>query len=133
MFLKVAQNSKLVEVFSCEFCEIFKNTCFYRTPLVAAFGNCNLEIYSLYSEAIYRYDFQCLEGHLTWTLSKNVNSFQKKLNRRCLTRSWIGYWLMSVCLATHTTLSLSLSLSLSENPKTISLNIEQQQCQVDYC
>ena len=27
----------LTQVFSCEFCEIFKNTCFYRTPLVAAF------------------------------------------------------------------------------------------------
>ena len=26
----------LVKVFSCEFCEIFKNTFFYRTPLVAA-------------------------------------------------------------------------------------------------
>ena len=26
----------LGQVFSWEFCEIFKNTCFYRTPLVAA-------------------------------------------------------------------------------------------------
>ena len=26
----------LAQVFSCEFCEIFKNTYFYRTPLVAA-------------------------------------------------------------------------------------------------
>ena len=26
----------LAQVFSCEFCEIFKNTFFYRTPLVAA-------------------------------------------------------------------------------------------------
>ena len=26
----------LAEVFSCEFCEIFKNTFFYKTPLVAA-------------------------------------------------------------------------------------------------
>ena len=26
------------EVFSCEFCEISKNTFFYRTPLVAAFA-----------------------------------------------------------------------------------------------
>ena len=24
----------LVQVFSCEFCEISENTCFYRTPLV---------------------------------------------------------------------------------------------------
>ena len=28
----------LAQVFSCEFCEISKNTFFYRTPLVAAFG-----------------------------------------------------------------------------------------------
>ena len=27
------------EVFSCEFCEIFKNTYFYRTPLAAASEN----------------------------------------------------------------------------------------------
>ena len=27
---------KLAQVFSCEFCEIFKNTFFYRTPPVAA-------------------------------------------------------------------------------------------------
>ena len=26
----------LAQVFSCEFCEISKNTFFYRTPLVAA-------------------------------------------------------------------------------------------------
>ena len=29
-------------MFSCEFCEIFKNIYFYRTPLVAASGNTNL-------------------------------------------------------------------------------------------
>ena len=27
----------VAQVFSCEFCEIFKKTYFYRTPLVAAF------------------------------------------------------------------------------------------------
>ena len=26
----------LAQVFSSEFCEIYKNTCYYRTPLVAA-------------------------------------------------------------------------------------------------
>ena len=29
----------LAQVFSCEFCEIFKNTFFYRTTMVAASGN----------------------------------------------------------------------------------------------
>ena len=35
VFLKISKET-LGEVFSCEFCEIFKNTFFYRTPLVAA-------------------------------------------------------------------------------------------------
>ena len=30
----------LAQVFSCEFCEISKNTFFHRTPLVAASVNC---------------------------------------------------------------------------------------------
>ena len=30
-------NKAQAQVFSCEFCEISKNTFFYRTPLVAAF------------------------------------------------------------------------------------------------
>ena len=51
VFLKVSQNShentydrvffnkkRLALVFSCEFCENFKNTYFYRTPLVAVSG-----------------------------------------------------------------------------------------------
>ena len=32
-FIKI---ETLAQVFSCKFCEIFKNTFFYRTPLVAA-------------------------------------------------------------------------------------------------
>ena len=31
-----AKKEILAQVFSCEFCEISKNTFFYRTPLVAA-------------------------------------------------------------------------------------------------
>ena len=34
VFLEISQSS---QVFSCEFCEISKNTFFNRTPLVAAF------------------------------------------------------------------------------------------------
>ena len=33
----------LTQVFSCEFCEVFKNTFFYRAPPVAA-SECNEEI-----------------------------------------------------------------------------------------
>ena len=35
-FLIKLQKETLAQVFSCEFCEISKNTFFYRTPLVAA-------------------------------------------------------------------------------------------------
>ena len=49
VFLQISQNSQentcarvsfliKLQVFSCEFCEISKNTFFYRTPLPAAFG-----------------------------------------------------------------------------------------------
>ena len=30
------KKESLAQVFSCEFCEISKSTCFYRTPTVAA-------------------------------------------------------------------------------------------------
>ena len=35
--LHLYKKETLAQVFSCEFCEIFKNTFFYRTPLVATF------------------------------------------------------------------------------------------------
>ena len=40
----------LAQVFSCEFCEIFKNTLSCRTPLVAAFeslSHCKLQIFDI--------------------------------------------------------------------------------------
>ena len=39
---KFFQKEALAQVFSCEFCEISKNTFFYRTPLVAASGKCKV-------------------------------------------------------------------------------------------
>ena len=51
LFLEISQNSQenacarvtfletLAQVFSCEFCEISKNTFFYRTPLDNCFRN----------------------------------------------------------------------------------------------
>ena len=38
----------LVQVFSCEFCEIFKNTFFHWTPPVAASGLCNYAVLMFY-------------------------------------------------------------------------------------
>ena len=40
-FKKVAKKENLAQVFSCEFCEVFKNTFSYRTPPVAAFVTSN--------------------------------------------------------------------------------------------
>ena len=37
-FAKFKENTRKAHVFSCEFCEISKNTFSYRTPLVAASG-----------------------------------------------------------------------------------------------
>ena len=36
LHLNFIEKESLAQVFSCEFCEISKNTFFYRTPLVAA-------------------------------------------------------------------------------------------------
>ena len=38
----------LAQVFSCEFCEIFKNTFFRRTPLVAASVTINMKLHSMF-------------------------------------------------------------------------------------
>ena len=39
--LQLIKKETLQQVFSCEFCEISKNTFSYRTPPVAASGTCN--------------------------------------------------------------------------------------------
>ena len=41
ILIKFSKIETLTQVFSCEVCEIFKSTSFYRTPLVAASGNRN--------------------------------------------------------------------------------------------
>ena len=38
--IKFIKKESLAQVFSCEFCEFFKNTFFNRTPLVAASESC---------------------------------------------------------------------------------------------
>ena len=59
VFLKISQNSQenkgtLAQVFSCEFCEIFKNTFFDRTPLVAASGNFQPQLCSVIDKRPHR-------------------------------------------------------------------------------
>ena len=63
MFFEISQNSQentcakvflnilvgLTLVFSCEFCEVFKNTLFYRTSLDKCFCICSHALYSGYS------------------------------------------------------------------------------------
>ena len=43
----VIKKETLVQLFSCEFCEIFKNTFFHKTPPVAA--SVNLIVIKLYN------------------------------------------------------------------------------------
>ena len=40
---KLLKKETLIQVFSCEFCEISKSTFFHRTPMVAAFVSFNNE------------------------------------------------------------------------------------------
>ena len=44
MLVTLLKKETLAHVFSCEFCEIFKNSSFYRIPMVAASEKalCNL-------------------------------------------------------------------------------------------
>ena len=53
-------------MFSCEFCEISKNTFFYRTPLVVASALANFEQYysSTFAAAI-GMSFEVVERHVT--------------------------------------------------------------------
>ena len=56
----------LAQVFSCEFCEIYKNTFYYRTPLVAASGVLtNFAILEPFSKKVAGL---FLTGYLWWLL-----------------------------------------------------------------
>ena len=47
------KKESLAQVFSCEFCEISKNTFFYRTRLVAAFGDFIISFVRLFEHLIF--------------------------------------------------------------------------------
>ena len=80
VFLKISQNSQentcarvsfliklqaLAQVFSCEVCEIFKKSFFYRTTLVAASGaKDSLMIAAVYVIFIFHCDFVIKKAHL---------------------------------------------------------------------
>ena len=49
------------QLFSCEFCEIFKNVFFYRTPLVAASATANQPIWNQYSLHLHKNQSKDLE------------------------------------------------------------------------
>ena len=48
----------LAQVFSCEFCEISKNTFFYRTPLAAASGCSSFLVFILLSPKVLFIDWK---------------------------------------------------------------------------
>ena len=87
------EKEPLAQVFSCEFCEISKNTffteyLFYRIPLGDFFCIYNS---SLYSEGLPKrlsfYLNSCIND--TPRFLKVVNYFRKNLHLRCLAGSWI--------------------------------------------
>ena len=54
VLLEISQNS---QVFSCEFCEISKNTFFYRTPVVAASGQVKVTCQPIYSNIFRMFNY----------------------------------------------------------------------------
>ena len=81
----------LAQEFFCEFCEIFKKTFFYRTPLVAASGNQTTSFqkrahgdclrYSPVNIDFYYVDFLALENYFFFGLRKILKSSYKILIR----------------------------------------------------
>ena len=63
----------LAQLFSCDFCEISKNTIFYRTPLVAAFEPYDIKSLSQHFEKeIYRYVNISITKFLRAPILKNI-------------------------------------------------------------
>ena len=81
----------LAQEFFCEFCEIFKKTFFYRTPLVAASGNQTTSFqkrahgdclrYIPVNIDFYYVDFLALENYFFFGLKKILKSSYKILIR----------------------------------------------------
>ena len=66
----------LAQVFSCEFCEISKNTFFYRTPLVAAFVQND-----------YKDDWLTMKTNIQYTY--NESSYNREYyEKKCLNNAW---------------------------------------------
>ena len=96
VFLEISQNSQacnlikketLAQVFSCEFCEISKNTFSYRISLVAASG------------VKYEKHFIHVISQLGWPCNINPEIFSSELKSQCV--SWLClmnyvYWLCVV-------------------------------------
>ena len=64
--LKFSEKQTLAQVFSYEFCEIFKSTFFYRTPPATAFVKC--ASFHFFNNKTARYfSFQKIENRFKWT------------------------------------------------------------------
>ena len=76
-FIKI---ETLAQLLSCGFCEIFKNTFSYKTPLVAASAE-------VYSEPCQRFKMELFAKIVSDC--KSINFFHKSFILRCLTGLWI--------------------------------------------
>ena len=97
------KKKSLAQVFSCEFCEISKNTFFHRTPLVAASEKCRSFSYFLlqvfFSQFCYTLIFiykQLGSG----VISQSCLYFPGVISQSCLYfQGFMGSKLFNVCLA----------------------------------
>ena len=70
-----SKKETLAQVFSCEFCEISKNTFFYRTPLVAASGRSeDMKILSININYFHRFFVVFFYIYLLQIISKKKSS-----------------------------------------------------------
>ena len=91
LFFSFSIKQTLAQVFSCEFCEIFKNTFFYRTPPVAASDLCWVKIIP-----------QLTEG---WEMWQTIYKFQANMQMRII---FISFSFTAIFISFVTTLSCEL-------------------------
>ena len=80
-------------MFSCEFCEIFKNTFFHRTPLVAAFAKIYDKVW--YKSLTSKLKSHNIQGEPLTLLEIFFDNFEQRLGQNSewkSIRSWVPQW-----------------------------------------
>ena len=102
--LQAIKKETLAQVFSCEFCEISKNTFFHRTPLVAASGSSIVQfqadwyLFPTISKRILdrsRKILHCHSHNKNWNLSKGIQNYFSNLEINDCQRSLLVSWFVT--------------------------------------